>query len=118
MAEENLLVERFHDSAQAVMLRDLLRNSGFKASIEGQTGLGGTGARIIGGYLVVVPRNEHAEVLSFLATLAQANAREEEADWGEGQPPEGIAPPQGSILDAIKRWFRGGGDGGGAARPT
>lgn len=107
MATDEMVIERFQDSAQAVMLRDLLRGSGFKASIQGQSGVGGSGARIIGGFLVVVPRGEHAEAISFLATLAQAEANEHEADWGENQHPEGIAP-QGSVLEAIKRWFRGG----------
>lgn len=105
MATDTLLVERFQDSAQAVMLRDLLRNSGFKAQIQGQDGVSGSGARMLGGFLVVVPRAEHAEVLSFLATLAQANEQEND-DWGADEHPEGFAP-QGSILEAIKRWFRG-----------
>jgi len=106
MADDTLLIERFQDSAQAVMLRDLLRGSGFTATVQGQSGVGGSGARIIGGFLVVVPRGEHAEAISFLATLAQAEAIEQEADWGANEHPEGIAP-QGSVLDAVKRWFRG-----------
>lgn len=62
-------VERFQDSAQAVMLRDVLKGNGFTATIHGQGGMSGSGARIAGGFLVMVPAGEMHEVKKFLKRL-------------------------------------------------
>jgi len=81
MSGELEYIDHFKDSAQAVMLRDLLRNAGFNAKIKGQDGMGGTGARLMGGFTVVVPTSEAAEVRDFLDQLAGAG--EEGYDTGE-----------------------------------
>lgn len=69
MASDMELIERFQDSAQAVVLRDILKSNGFKASIKGQDGLGGSGARLAGGYLVMVPRDELSGAQAYLKLL-------------------------------------------------
>lgn len=79
MAMEMELIERFQDSAQASILRDMLKGSGFHPKIQGQGGLGGSGARIAGGYLVMVPRAELAEVREYLQLLEE-EARLQEVD--------------------------------------
>lgn len=69
MAAEQELVERFQDSAQATMLRDVLKGNGFHPSIAGQGGMSGSGARLTGGYLVTVPKAEYHEVQKLLKRL-------------------------------------------------
>lgn len=69
MASNLELVERFQDSSQAVVLRDILKGNGFTATIQGQQGLSGSGARMAGGFLVMVPRSEMHGVQNYLKRL-------------------------------------------------
>lgn len=91
MGKEMELVERFQDSSQAVMLRELLKGNGFDATIHGQGGMGGSGARLAGGFLVMAPKAEMPAVRRFLERLAK------EA-W-QGEAPDGAkAPPVAPVL--------------------
>lgn len=65
-------LEQFKDSAQAMMLRDVLKGHGIRATIKGQAGLMGSGARLAGGFLVQVPPGELAEARKVLEQLAAA----------------------------------------------
>lgn len=91
MASEQEVVERFQDSSQAVMLRDILKGNGFHATIHGQGGMSGSGARMAGGFLVTVPKSEMHEVTKYLKRL------EKEA-WLHGEDEADTAPPK-SVTD-------------------
>ena len=93
MASDQELVERFQDSAQAVMLRDILKGNGFRATIAGQTGMGGSGARLAGGFLVTVPKAEIHDVRVFLKRL-EKEAFLHGDDDGDGKKPPRTKPAE------------------------
>jgi hypothetical protein len=104
MDESGEVIEYCSDRMQASFLRGLLEANEIPARMKAPQGLGGSGAKIYGGYTVLVSPKDAVRARQLLDTLARDAAKEAEEDEAEEASPSANASP--GLLHRILGVFR------------